>query len=267
MTLAIRELERTDTRVLGAIRCLDASTGTPVEPTLEVRIPGATVRRNRSGLYVIVQADALASHAVAFSDPPLLPAVGSVDLVATMRDPVQRYLPRNAAVALPRDPRPGRADSVFRPIDVPMYPSASAPVGVNWSVLRATVHRDGGSRDLLCGALLLVISGDDVLARGLSDWRGEALVPVPGVPITTWSNQPGAVVVNEIQALVQAVFDPLQGTRTTRANVDAGHAPAAPAVVDPDDLEARRLSLPRAQVELALASGRTQTVSLALALP
>ena len=46
MTLVIRELERVESRVLGALRCVDASTGAAVAGRLQVQVPGASVRRN-----------------------------------------------------------------------------------------------------------------------------------------------------------------------------------------------------------------------------
>ena len=269
MTLVIRELERVESRVLGALRCVDASTRVAVDGPLQVSVPTARIRRNRSGLHVITHAPSLEAHETAFQTPPVLPAVGSVPLTATVHDPLGRYLPRTAAFALPRDPLPANAalpGSLFRPIEVAMYPASVAPIGVNWSVLRATVT-DNTSGDALGGALLLVTSGADIIARGLSDWRGEALVAVPGVPVTTWSDDPDAVVVTEIAVQVQAVFDPATGTRTTAADVLAGHAPETLPLVNPDVLEAQRATLPNATLPALLASGRSQPLSFPLALP
>lgn len=269
MTLVLRELERVESRVLGALRCVDATTRLAVAAPLQVSIPGARVRRNRSGLYVVVQADALAAHEAAFDAPPAAPALASVALQATVADPGGRYLPRRAAITLPRDPAPANAaqpDSLFRAIDVPLYPAAIAPMALNWSVLRASLG-ENASGDALGGALLLVRAGGQVLARGLTDWRGEALLAVPGVPVTTWSDDPDAVVVTELAAELEWVFDPAAGTRTPLADVRAGRAPAQLPLVDPDVLEAQRATLPRATQAVALAAGRTQTLSLPLALP
>lgn len=283
MTLLIRELERIDTRVLGALRCIDAATRVHVGTPLDVRIAGAAVRRNRSGLYVIVRAEAplapvaLAAHEAAFDTPPATPAVGDVTLSVTVSDPSGRYLPRRAALALPRDPQPGNAaspDSLFRPVELPLYPSAVAPTGMNWAVLRLSVH-ETGSLDALGGALLLARAGGSVLARALTDWRGEALLPVPGVPVTTWSDDPDEVVVTELAARIEWCFDPAPGaggTRTPTAQVRAGRAPAVLPLVDPDDLESRAAALPNstlpsATLDVALAAGRSQSFSLPLALP
>jgi len=269
MTLLIRELERTESRVLGALRCVDASTGAAIDTPLQVLVPGARMRRNRSGLYVIVQADSLAAHEGAFDAPPALPATGSLSFTASIADPSGRYLPRLATFALPRDPLPAnaaQAGSLFRAIQVPMYPAGVAPLGANWSVLRVSV-RDSTSGDALGGALLRVRSGGQVLARGLSDWRGEALVPVPGVPATTWSEDPGAVVVSEIAAQLEVAFDALTGTRVSAAQVQAGQVPDTLPRVDPQDLETRFALLPNATQALQLAFGRSQSVPFTLALP
>jgi hypothetical protein len=269
MRLVIHELEHVDTRVLGALRCVDASTRTVLDAPLRVQVTGARVRRNRSGLYVIAQADALAAHEAAFESPPGVPAIGSVALSAHLDDPGGGYLPRIAALALPRDPAPAHASqagSLFRPIEIAMYPASTAPLGANWSVLRVTV-REAASGDALGGALLIARSGAKVLARGLSDWRGEALVPVPGVPITTWSDEADAVVASETAVQLELVFDPAAGLRTSVDAVHAGRAPAVLPLVDPDRLEAQRAALPHAIVDLQLAAGRSLPVPFALALP
>jgi hypothetical protein len=269
MIFQLREMERVESRVLGALRCIDAGTRTQVEGSLAVQVPGARVRRNRSGLYVIVSADALAAHEDAFHSPPAEPAIGSVALEAIVQDPAGLYLPRRAALALPRDPDPAHATqpgSLFRAIELPLYPSASAPTGLNWAVLRISVH-DQASGDALGGALLIARNNGQVLGRALTDWRGEALLPVAGVPVTTWSDDPDAVVVSELAAQLEWVFDPARGMRTPAAQVRAGRPPAVLPLVDPDALEAERADLPRATQAVALAAGRSQTLSLPLALP
>ncbi|GHD03053.1 hypothetical protein GCM10007320_62800 [Pseudorhodoferax aquiterrae] len=264
--LLLRELERVETRVLGAVRCIDAVTRAQIDTPLQLQLAGGTLRRNRSGLYVVVGADALAAHAAAFALPPAAPAPGSVELALSVQDPLGRYLPRRAVLRLPRDPVAGQPDDLFTPVELALYPAAAAPTGANWSLLRASLHAQPGG-DALGGALLLVRADGRVLARGLSDWRGEALVPVPGVPVTTWSDDPDAMVVSELAAELQWVFDPAAGLRTPLASVQAGRAPAALPLVDPERLEARAATLPNATQAVALAAGRTLSLSLVLAVP
>ena len=265
----LRELERFEHRVLGAFRCVDATTLAPIDDPLVVSAQGARFLRNRSGLYVVWSWTGLSAHEDAFEQPPAAPPIGSEVLDVEVRDPGGRYLPRRARLALPRDPSPAHAaeaDSLFRAADVPMYPAASAPLGANWVEVRVTV-RETASGDALGGALLRVVAGARVLARGLTDWRGEALVPVAGVPVTTWSTEPGAVVVTEISGSLECYFDAATGTRTAAAEVRAAAGPATPPLPDPEALEAGRAALPQSITPLVLAAGRSVAVAISLGVP
>ena len=131
MTGQLRELERVERRALTALRCIDATTRAPIDEPLIVSAPGARLVRNRTGLYVVRSWTRLATHETAFDQPPAAPPIGSESLTLDVRDPSGRYLSRRVTVALPRDPSParaGQADSLFRPVDVEMFPGASAPV-------------------------------------------------------------------------------------------------------------------------------------------
>jgi hypothetical protein len=264
------ERDRVDHRVLGAIRLVDATTLAPLDGPMVVTAPETRLVRNRTGLYVIRSWSRLATHEGAFDAPPAAPPTGSEPLTIAVRDPSGRYLSRQVVVALPREPNPARAEeliSLFQPVDVPMYPSASSPVSANWVELRATV-RETASGDGLGGALLRVVTATGVLARGLTDWRGEALVPVAGVPITTWSTEPGAVVVTEIPASLECYFDPGTGTRTTAAaDVRAGTAPGSLPLPNPQAIENGRAALPQSIVPIVLAAGRALSVTVSIAVP
>jgi hypothetical protein len=267
MTFALRE--RVDRRVLGALRCVDATTLMPIDERLAVSAPGARLLRNHSGLYVIDSWTRLPAHEGVFDAPPAAPAVGSESLVLEVRDPTGRYLARRVTIALPRDPTPANVEqpgSLFRAVDVPMYPAASAPTIANWVELRATV-RETASGDGLGGALLRVVTAAGVLARGLTDWRGEAFVPVAGVPITTWSTEPGAVVVTEIPASLECYFDPATGTRTAAADVRAGIVPGGLPLPDPQAIENGRAALPQSIVPVVLAAGRALSVAMSVTVP
>lgn len=269
MTGQLRELERVERRFLGALRFVDATTLATIDDPLIVSAPGARLTRNRAGLYIIRSWTTLAAHEDAFSEPPALPPVGNETLGIEVRDPGGRYLSRRVAIALPRDPSParaGEANSLFQAIDVAMYASASAPVSANWVELRASVH-ETASGDALGGALLRVVSDARVLARGITDWRGEALVPVAGVPVTTWSTEPGAVVVTEIAASLECYFDPAAGSRTPAANVRAGLAPDRPALPDPDVVERVRGTLAQTLTPVVLAAGRSIAVAVRVTVP
>lgn len=265
-----REVERVERRVLGALRCVDATTGAPLGRPLRVQGPdGARIQRNRSGLLVIHEWPPLALHAAAFPAAPEDIPVGSLPLMLTVSDPLGHYLPRLVRVDLPRDADPanaGQPDSLFRPLNVPMYPSATSPVSANWACVGVNVVEEG-SGDALGGVLLRVVADGRLLALGLSDWRGEAWVPVAGVPVTTWSTQPGAVIVTQIQAELQAVADPQSVTRTPQTAVQHGRVPGALPVVDPAGIETARAGLPQASTLVQLAAGRPLHLSLGIELP
>jgi len=263
---ALHELERLEWRVLGALRAVDGTTGIALRGRLEASAAGARIARNRSGLYVIHEWSRLATHAAAFAAPPALPAPGSEQLAITLRDPAGRYLPRLATLALPRDPQAAGVDSLFAAVDIPLYPSAAAGLGTNWTAVRVSVT-DNADGAALGGALLRVVAGAAVLARGMSDWRGEALVPVVGVPVTTWSEDEDAVVVTTIAAIVEVYFDPALGTRTPIVDVRAGRQPVVTPLVDPADLETRRAALATTQQNVSLAARGALNLNLGLDLP
>lgn len=265
-TDALRELERVEWRVLAALRPIDAVTGATIVAPLRVTAAGARIVRNRNGLYVIHEWPALATHAAAFDAPPALPAPGSLALTVSVADAAGQYLPRLARIALPRDPAAAGENSLFSALAIALHPAPTARLGINWCALRVSLaHRASG--DALGGALLRVVAGDAVLARGLSDWRGEALVPVAGIPVTTWSEDEDAVVVSHVAATLEAIFDPDAGTRTPLAEVRSGRPPPRLPQVDPDDIESRRALLPRAQQEISLAARGALNLNLGLDLP
>lgn len=269
MTRPLRELERVESRALAALRFVDAPTRTTITTPLTVRAPGGGVEwvHNVSGLWVVASWTELAEHAAAFREPPSVPAAGSLRLALTVADPTGVHLPRAVSLPLPRDPDPehlSEPDSLFRAVEVPMYPTARAVPGANWSVVRVSLREGGG--DALGGALLRVRRNGDVLGRGLTDGRGEALVALPGVPMVTFGEDDEAVVVTEIAVSLEAVFDPTTGTRMPAADVAAGRRAPEP-VVDPDALEDEAGTLPHTAQPLSIAARRIQTLAMTLDLP
>src|SRR5262249_36693935 len=132
-------LELVQDVVLGAIRFLDGATLQKIQTPLKVEALNSVVKANRSGLYVI------------WSAPP-----GA--LVGTVSDPSATYLARRFTVQLPRDRDPSHADqgtSIFRPVDVVLLPSSTAPVFPGWAVVRASVKKSG-TNAALAGALVRV---------------------------------------------------------------------------------------------------------------
>jgi hypothetical protein len=248
------DAEHIDQRVLGAISFVDATTGLQVIEALTVTAPDVRLLRNRSGYYVIASAPGLEAHVDAFEQPPAAPPVGSVSMPLQVTDPRRRYLPRRCVIQLPRDPDPthrGQTNSLFTPLEVRLFPAPAAPTGSRWAVIRATVTATGSTMPL-AGALIRVIRVSDstVLARGLSDARGEALITVEGIPVTTWDEGTGPVITQEVEVTLHTIYDP-QSTD----------------LPDPDDLEVRRDSLPSNEVQVRLASGRVLVTALSVALP
>lgn len=241
-------IERVEQRVLGAVRLVDAATGRWIDDPMSVSSPGVRFIRNAHSAYVLAEAPGFANYSAAFSAPP---AVSSAPLVITIADPSGSYLARRTSLSVPRDPDPTHADqpgSLFRALEIPMYPSPIGPIAVGAAVLRASVKSAGQP---LGGALVRVVRKSDsqLLARGLSDGRGEALVPVPGIPVMTWDSSGGAVMARETDVTITAVYDP-----------------AATPPPDPDDLEARSASLKTASIDGKLASRRELAVALNVSL-
>jgi hypothetical protein len=250
--------EAVDRRVLAALRFVDATVRRPVTDAFEVTGAGVRTIRNRIGLHVIIEAPGFAAYADAFLAPPAVPAA---ELTLTVRDRSRRYLPRRLTVALPRDSEPGHADqagSLFRPIDVALFPSPTAIAGVGWAVLRLSIKQTGTSRGLPFAYVRVVRAADDqLLATGLADERGEAMVAVPGVPVTSWSTSATASpTASTVPVRVTAYF--------ARDAFDA----ATGGYPDPDRLEATFSSLPRSsETSFDLASGREEARRIDVTLP
>jgi len=235
--------DRLDSRVLAALRIVDAETGETVARPLSVKADGARFVRNLSGLHVLVAARGFDDYTSAFDAPP---AAAPASLAFVVSDPAGRYLASRYTIDLPRT-----GPALFEPITVVLYPSPAAPVGAGSAVVRASVKSTGGAR--LAGALVRVSADGHVMARGLTDARGEALVPVPGIKVTSWNGGGGAVLLSEIDAVVEAGFDPAA----------AGASGAIPA---PQALNDNFAGLAQSSTTTKLASRREVPVSLSIAI-
>jgi hypothetical protein len=239
MAERLRVIERVDRRVLGAVRLIDSVTGRPITRPLSVAADGSRFLRNREGLYVIREAPGLAAHLTAFEQPPALPAPGAASIERLrIEDPLGQYLPRLARVPLPRAAVPAAGEpALFVPEDVAMLPAPAADPRLDWGGWRARVLLSDDDSPFP-GALVTLdwvsLQGEAFRARGLSDERGEALVPVAGLPISRPG--PGAVPVTDETAVTLGVFA----------------RPERPWPVDPDELE-RLTVLPAVAVEPAAA--------------
>jgi hypothetical protein len=256
-------LEHVDRRVLGAVSFLDATTRLRINSPLEVEARGVRLVRNRRSIYVITRAPGLRAYTDAFAQQPTPPAAGAVPLESTqvelrISDPAFQYVPRRFALRLPRDPitaNANQAGSLFRPIEVSLFPSPAASVAPGWALIRATV-REAETNSLLPWSLLRVMSTDAeprVLALGVADNRGEALVAVPGIPLTTFGEDEDEVVATEIDVRVEVVFDPGVRRLDDLEALRAGDDPNEGYVPDPDALNGEEAS---DSFDLTLASGR-----------
>jgi hypothetical protein len=206
-----------DMRVVAAVRFIDATIRTTVTSALEVTAEKVRFVRNRRGVYAVAEGPQLATYTATFRLPPpaspaVPPPVGSVPIAMTIRDPSGRYLPRSAAIAVPRNPDPGAAAtpaSLFAPIDIELFPAPVAPLGTGWASVRLRVVRTGTDEGLpFAYVRILRASNDTLLARGVADPRGEVLVGVPGIPVTTWgTTATSPVTVSSVQVRVVAYFD------------------------------------------------------------
>jgi hypothetical protein len=251
-------LEQFDRRVLGAVRFIDSTTHLPIVTQLSVKAKGLKFVRNLSGHYVIASATGLEAHTVAFEKPPAEPDTGSLPFEIQVDDPTREYLPRRQTIRLPRDPDPQNAeadDSLFRAVEIRLFPTARSFTGPGWAVIRASVFKQGTDQRL-SGALLRVTKKNGTpdddnkpWGVGVTDSRGEALVTVPGIPVTNFGEGQGAVTTNEIDVTITAFFDPRAET-----------------LPDPDDLETRRQNLKSTAVDTKLSSGRLVAIKFEITL-
>jgi len=269
MSRALRELSQVRSRVLVALRFVDAATGGDVESPLRVRALDGRARlvRNASGLQVLTRWSLLPGHDV-LDDPPQIPADERPSLRLAIEDPSGRYLPRLLGLVLPRAAVPAEEpDSLFAPVQVPMFLAASAATGANWAVLRVSL-REASSGDALGGALLRVRRNGQVLARGMTDWRGEALLAVVGVPVMTFGEDEDAVLADALNVTVEAIHDPASGSRVAAAALDRAAAPPPGwPQVDPQRLEQRAGELPATTRAIPIAARRSHRLAMTLALP
>lgn len=238
-------------RIWAALSFVDASSARAIDAPLDVRADGARFVRNRAGLFVLMSVDQPAARRDEFAvyetafEP--VPVAAAFSVAATVRDPLQRYLPRRFVLELPRaDVPPGRAAPRFVPQAVVLDPAPSASVQPTWAVLRVSVRHLGQPA---ANAVLRLqgAGGGSPLGRGMSDARGEALVVAAGIAQVN------------VGAGALVVVDQLA------AELVVSHDPAADAAlpIDPDEL-ATRAGVLRRTLNLNLASGRSAALRIDL---
>lgn len=261
-------LVQVDRRVLGAIQIVDGTTGSPIQRRLQVSGSGVHLVWNHSGYAVIYAAEGLQAYGESFL-APASPALETVSIQVSTVDPEGHYLPRQMTIKLPRDADPANVsatNSLFQPIRVAVYRSPAAQVASGWAVIRATVIEKTTSQRLPWALIRGVQSAPAKVTLSLADWRGEALISVPGIPVTTPGAGVGAVLVNEIDVTLEIIFNPLLTTIPITSDLSVLTDPNAGYLPDPDDLEARRASLRSGSLPYKLASGRDRADTLAVTL-
>jgi hypothetical protein len=251
-----------ESRYFGALRCVDRATGAHLSQHLRFSSDDLAFVRNRSNVYVINRASGLADYADAFAAAPAQPATASLNFDVEVTDPLGRYLPRRLRVALPRDADPAnssQASSLFRAIDVELYAAPGAAIAANWSTVRVSIMRDDPAAGMVAvaGGLLRVVrnSDDEVLSSGISDQRGEALVVVPGVPITQFAEEEEDFDPDEVTPVV---------TSEIPARLELSLAPAQSWPPNPDLLEQNHAANIVTTENLTLRTGRMEKVAIQL---
>ena len=261
MTLLIHELERTETRVLGALRCIDASTGAALAGPLQVSARQPAFAATAAG------STSSTAHGLRRTSRRVRSASGCAGAGLGRADSDAagsgRRLPAAHRYAGPAArPAAGerrKAGSLFSPVDA-MFPAASrrwAPTG------RCCAWRAGNRQRRRAGRRAAArYQRRRTLGRGMTDWRGEALVAVPGVPVTTWSDEPRRRRDRDRRATRGVLRSRLRHAHASpRCAPDARRSRPAP---EPREPEAQRAALPRRH---RLTRGRPLALSFPLALP
>lgn len=262
--MSVLRFEFADRRALAALVFVDAL-GARVRSPVSVAAPGVRLLHKRPGEIVVMGVPALAAHD-AF-DPALdVPAAGSVTVQLDIH-PAQRGLgARRFALRLPRKPVPADplpADSLFRPVEIPLLPAPGAtPTGLV-AALSVTLRRADDARRIEGALIRLTPEGGRPVARALTDAAGEALLLAPGVPVSVPG--PAATVLPDLGATLDAIVDPALARFHRDDALDAARdaaAKRAAGLVDPDDLEARLSGAATPALALRIAAGRLRTARL-----
>ena len=203
--------ESVDRRALGAFRCIDSITGSAAVEPMATSSTQLAVRPNHSGIYVIFNGPGLSALTTQFSPPTAATWANPSPFEIIIQDPRRRYLPRRVQLQAPQPLGvPSDAASFFNPQSVTLYPNGAAPILPNWAVVRVSVVRTGTPPpNGLPWAVTRVTRTSDntVLATGMADSQGEALMAVAGMGAQVSKNAAGAVTDVTVGVSVDAWFD------------------------------------------------------------
>lgn len=229
----IRVIERVEPRrVAGAVCFRDAETKLPVTRPLEVEVVAPTEKvrmiRNASGRYVIMAAPGLEAWTESFEEPPGSPPAHWLSIELVVGDPMRRFLPRRVVVTVPPDKT--QPSELFAPVSVDLYPSPCARPAPGSALVRLSIQ---DAEELPMSGVLVSLSIEleasvTLVARGLSDERGEAVVLVPGIPAVRWADESGG--------------DPFHPAFA--AQISIAHDPDTPWPPNPDLLAAELATVP-----------------------
>ena len=282
----IKTKENIDRRYLGALRFLDNATNAIVRRPLKVSAEGLRFATNLSNLHVITYAKGLENHLDKFEEAPKPPETELKPFVLNITDPLGEYLPRSFELKLPRNPEWEAENNIFTPVDIPLFQAPKAKLGPNWSIIRASVFQapDNPNSVAIRGALLRILKKDNdkLLNSGISDERGEALIILPGIPITDFSRDEEA---EEVEGEL-GNGDDIEGDEhnewlatgdvvqmETPVKLEVIVEKGTPWPVDPENLEEnktvwrREIKKPQAPIELKLKPGQTQSIKLFVQMP
>lgn len=248
-------VEFVDRRVLGGFRLADSITGKTITGGMTVTSAGLRIRANRSGVWAVLDAPGLSAATNDFvgTAAPLPPQ----NFVIQISDPAGYYLPRQATLSLPAPLAPVGAVGIFTPQRVTLYAGPSAEAGINWARLHLSVVRAASTQGL-GNAIVQVTntSSNTVLATGMTDRRGEAMLAIPGLGVTANAAAGGAVMQTTTAVSIAAYFD------TAILNQLAGWLP------DPDQmlLNLKGASVKSATQAAQLSPGTSQSFTLSISI-
>lgn len=201
-------LENVDRRVLGAFRCVDAVTKAPVLDSLIVQSDQLDLRRNASQMWVVFDAPGMHGLTTQFDVTSPWPAASGFEV--SIRTLGKEYLPRRASVNVPRKLAPiADPDSVMRPQDIVLYPAPTASTLPNWALVRAWAGKNNTSEGLPWAVVRVTRNSDSaLLATGITNQNGDALLSIPGLGISASQNGGAAVSEPTIDTTVTAFWDP-----------------------------------------------------------
>jgi hypothetical protein len=262
--MAAMQHEFLDRRVLAVLRFIDC-TGFQVRTPVAVSADGATFVCKQPGEAVIMTAPGLASHSGAFKKPPSAPALETVTLQLEVKPAAVDLAARRFMIKLPRTAalaQAGSANSLFRPVDVELLPTPCAvPTGLV-AALSVTVRRADDNRRIEGALVRLRPEGGRPKARAVADAAGDALLLIPGVPLS--SPGPGATVLPDIASQLDVIVDPDLVRFTGDDELAHARATTRPgALIDPDDVESRLAATATPAATVRIACGQTRTAAVA----